>query len=125
MEMKSDRPQAASKLLLVDDNHTYAQVVSRALTRRGFEVAVAHDATSALNLVDGNTIYAIVDVRPGDPTGLDLLTRFKRTNPSMRILVLSSYASVDTVTLAIQLGASCCLTKLDELDTIVAALLNE
>lgn len=125
MEMTCDRPRVASRLLLVDDNPAYAQVVARALARRGFEVVVAHDAASALKLVEGNTRYAIVDVRPGDSTGLDLLAPFKKTNSSMRILVLSSYASVETVTQAIRRGASCCLTKLDELDNIVAALLDE
>jgi len=125
MEMTSDRPRVDSKLLLVDDNHTYAEVVSRALARRGFEVVVAHDAASALNLVDGNIRYAIVDVDLGDSTGLHLLAPFKRTNPSMRILVVSSYASVETVTQAIRLGASSYLTKLDELDKIVAALLDD
>jgi ActR/RegA family two-component response regulator len=35
------KTKVVRKLLLVDDDHTFAQVAARALARRGFEVAVA------------------------------------------------------------------------------------
>jgi two-component system response regulator RegA len=122
---QKDPPYGVRRLLLVDDDHSFAQVVTRALVRRDFEVLVAHDAVSALRLADGSIDYAIVDLGLGDATGLDLLEPLKKANPSVRILLTSGYVSPRIVEDAIRLGATACVEKHVGIDTYVAILLSD
>jgi len=64
----------------------------------------------------------VVDLKLGNESGLDLLSPLKARNPAMRILVLSGFATIETVMEAIRRGATCFLAKPVNVDTIVAAL---
>ncbi len=109
-------------LLLVDDDELYCNVMSRALSRRGFEVSVAHDVESALRLAEQEPPeLAVVDLRmPGD-SGLTLVRRLKELDPATRIVVLTGYASISTAVEAIKLGATHYLAKPVDADEVVAA----
>ncbi|MFH2035279.1 MAG: response regulator, partial [Candidatus Zixiibacteriota bacterium] len=55
------------KLLLVDDEEEFASSSSQALGRRGFEVSLALNGVTALEMVDKQTYDAIVlDVKMPD-----------------------------------------------------------
>lgn len=113
------------KLLFIDDDRHFSSVAARALGRRGFKVRIAPDAASALRLVDSETGFAVVDLQLGAVSGLTLLPRLKATNPAMRILMLTGYASIETAVEAIKLGADDYLLKPVDIDTLVAALRND
>jgi len=115
---------ATPALLLVDDDPTFCEVMRRALTRRGFRVALAHDAEQALRAVaDGEPpAYAVIDLKmPGD-SGLTLIPRLRARSAEVRIVMLTGYASIATAVEAIKLGATHYLTKPADADEIVAAL---
>jgi two-component system, response regulator RegA len=114
----NDRPD----LLLVDDDATFCRVLSQALSKRGFDVRVAH------NVADGQTAaeqsppeYAVVDLKMPGPSGLELVQKLKSLDEHTRIVVLTGYASVATAIEAIKLGAVHYLTKPADADEIVAA----
>ena len=55
----------SGRLLLVDDDHTFCTVFSRALVRQGFSVAVAHDIDKALEAAAHmQPTHAVVDLHP-------------------------------------------------------------
>jgi len=110
------------KLLLVDDDVTFTAVLSKALTKRAYEISVVHDVAEALEQLENFTPeYAVLDLRmPGD-SGLKLITRLLERKPEMRIVVLTGYASIATAIEAIKLGATHYLTKPADADQIVAA----
>jgi two-component system, response regulator RegA len=94
------------EILLVDDNHDFTLLMSRALTKRGFEVLVAHDADSAKSLMSDVIEYAIVDLSLGKDSGLDLIAHIKTINPIAQVLLYTGYASIATAVAAIKLGAT-------------------
>ena len=111
------------RLLLVDDDHVYCQVLSQALTKRGFEVAVAYDLEGGFECAEQfGPDYAVVDLRIGRDSGLTLTKRLVALDETMRIVVLTGYASIATAVEAIKLGALHYLTKPADADEIVAAL---
>lgn len=128
MEKPTVQPQrdAAAELLpsllLVDDDETFCNVMARALHRRGFEVAVAHDAESAVSMAEAEPPeYAVVDLRmPGD-SGLVLVRRLHAMDPATRIVVLTGYASISTAVEAVKLGATHYLAKPVDADEVIAA----
>ena len=110
-------------LLLVDDDRIFCEVLARALKKRGYEVALAHDVESALHLATRNPPeYAIVDLKMPGASGLILVAKLKALDDQTRIVVLTGYASIATAIEAIKLGAVHYLTKPADADEILAAL---
>ena len=121
--MKQHATDAGDRLLLVDDDRTFCQVLSRALERRGYTVLLAHDPAHGLELAEREEPdYAVIDLRIGTESGLMLIKKLGQLGPKMRIVVLTGYASIATAVEAIKLGAIHYLTKPTETDEIVAAL---
>ena len=115
-----------AKLLLVEDDEVFAQVMQRALSQRNFDTAHAHDRDSALQRVgDTRFDFAILDLNLGTDTSLGLIPRLRESNPEMRILILTGYASITTAVDAIKLGANNYLAKPADIEEILAALLEE
>ena len=109
-------------LLLADDDPTFCQVLSKALARRGFQVAVAHDVPAAIVLCEGRPPeYAVVDLRMPGESGLVLVDRLRELAPRARVVVLTGYSSIATAVEAIKLGACHYLTKPANADQIVEA----
>jgi len=61
-------------LLLVDDDEIYCEVLGSALTKRNYAVSIAHNLSTALQLArDTEPEYAVVDLRIGTESGLELV----------------------------------------------------
>ncbi len=118
----SDHP----RLLLVDDDEVFCQVLERALAKRGFEVSVALNLSDGLRLAEKLTPeYAVIDLRIGHDSGLALVKALKELDANTRIVILTGYASIATAVEAIKLGATHYLTKPADADEVVAALHKE
>jgi two-component system response regulator RegA len=113
------------RVLLIDDDEVFTRVLARALTSRGFTVAVAHDAAQARALVRAEAIpFAVLDLKLGADNGLALIPELKALRPGLRILLLTGYASIATAVEAIKRGADDYLAKPVDADAIVHALLE-
>ena len=112
-----------STLLLVDDDDTFREVLSRALERRGYAVTTAASVDGALlKAVAQPPEFAVVDLKmPGD-SGLVLIEKLIELDPNTRIVMLTGYASIATAIEAIKLGAIHYLAKPCDADDVVAAL---
>ena len=115
----ADKPS----LLLVDDDEVYCQVLGDALSNLGYAVSVAHNLEKALQLAgESDPEYAVVDLRIGSESGLELVKQLAALDENTRIVMLTGYASVATAVESIKLGAVHYLTKPATADEIVAAL---
>lgn len=113
----------AASLLIVDDDQTFCDVLARALTRRGFIVRQAYNSQDALQCTNEfMPEYAVIDLRIGEESGLNVVRELKEKFDDIRMVVLTGYASIATAVEAIKLGAIYYLTKPAEADDIVAAL---
>jgi two-component system response regulator RegA len=112
--------------LLVDDDALYLRALQRALHKRGIASATARTADEALRLATDETLdFALVDLRLGSQSGLDLIEPLRRACPRMRIVLLSGYASIATAVEAIKRGADDCLPKPTTAEMIVRALSDQ
>lgn len=119
--MSDDLAPGKHKLLLVDDDRAFSATLAGGLHRRGLQVLVAHDAGTALRLLDGSTAYAVLDLAVSRGAGLTLLAQLKRRNPGLRAVVLTACASIAGAVAAIRLGAYNYLTKPASAATVIAA----
>ncbi len=113
-------------LLLVDDDEIYCEVLGDALMKRNFAVSTAHDLATALQLArDIEPEYAVIDLRIGTESGLELVKQLAALDENTHIIMLTGYASVATAVESIKLGAVHYLTKPATADEVVAALGRE
>ena len=113
-------------ILLVDDDETFCRVLNKAIKRRGYCVTTATNIAEAMTIAkDQQPVYAIVDLRIGDESGLNLVESLIKTNPKIHIVMLTGYASIATAVQAIKLGAKQYLTKPADADEIIASFNNE
>ncbi|MCG6900745.1 MAG: response regulator transcription factor [Gammaproteobacteria bacterium] len=120
---KTETSSESPALLLVDDDEIYCEVLSDALTKRNYAVSIAHNLSDALQLAECmEPEYAVVDLRIGSESGLELVKQLAELDENTRIVILTGYASVATAVESIKLGAIHYLTKPATADEIVAAL---
>lgn len=111
------------RFLLVDDDETFARILARSLSRRGFQVTVAHSAEKAEKLILKQVFdFATLDLKMEGASGLTLIPLLRERFPTIRILMLTGYASIATAVDAIKLGANQYLPKPADTDQILAAL---
>ncbi|MDQ5939946.1 MAG: two-component system, response regulator RegA [Pseudomonadota bacterium] len=111
------------RLLLVDDDETFCSVLKNALEKRHYDVLVAYDVGTGIILAEQNLPeYAVIDLRIGYESGLELVKKLISLDDNTRIVMLTGFASIATAVEAIKLGATHYLTKPANADEIVAAL---
>jgi len=108
-------------MLLIDDDEVFVGVLARALTRRGFEVTLAHSAQAALQAVDAGIERIVLDLNLGGDSGLKLLPLLRQKSPKSAVVVLTGYASIATAVEATKLGAVQYLAKPASVDEILQA----
>ncbi|QWF71345.1 response regulator transcription factor [Methylomonas paludis] len=116
-------PTEKPQLLLVDDDVTYCSVLKAALEKRNFQVSVANDVNTAIQLAEQTEPeYAVIDLRIGFESGLEMVKNLISLDSNTQIVMLTGFASIATAVEAIKLGAKHYLTKPANADEIVNAL---
>ncbi len=119
--MSAETP-APRSLLIVEDDDVLRARLARAFRERGFEVREAHDAQSAeLRAREEPPEYAVVDLRLGAQSGLDVLRLLIALDPATNVVVLTGYGSIATALEAVRLGATHYLTKPADVNEILMA----
>ena len=111
-------------LLIVEDDKSFLQRLSRAMESRGFTVTSAESVAEGLNRLEtASPAFAVVDMRLADGNGLDVISALKRRRPDARGIILTGYGNIATAVNAVKMGAVDYLAKPVDADDVVAALL--
>jgi two-component system response regulator RegA len=111
-------------LLIVEDDKLFLQRLARAMESRGFAVRTAETVQEGLHQVEAAPpAFAVVDMRLGDGTGLDVIQALKQRRPDARGIVLTGYGNIATAVTAVKLGAFDYLSKPADADEVASALL--
>ncbi len=114
-EAGEDRTPVADanrRILVVDDDKDFADTMVQLLRMHGFEVETAHSIAAARQLLAAFAPrVALIDIRMGDGSGLDLATEIKAAHSNISCVMMTAYASVDTAITALQEGAHDYLRK--------------
>ena len=98
--------------LVVDDDQTFCDILTRSLNRQGFNTIGVNNSQQAITEASKQRInFAIVDLKIGNESGLHLIPELLQTNSNMAIIVLTGYSSIATAVEAVKLGAMNYLCK--------------
>jgi NtrC-family two-component system response regulator AlgB len=105
-------PAPAFDILVVDDEPNIRRTLSLQLEGRGHRVRTAGSVEEAQREAAGRRFdVALIDLRLGTGSGLDLLTWLRAEDPALKTVVITAYASIETAVEAMKRGASDYLSK--------------
>jgi len=107
------------KVLLVDDEQDFLEVLSERMRARGMNVSTASTAADAIEMAERESYDAIVlDLQMPGMDGLEALKALKDKNPDLQIILLTGHATVEKGIQAMKLGAMDLLEKPADLETL-------
>jgi diguanylate cyclase (GGDEF)-like protein len=93
------------RVLIVDDEKTVGDLLVRALEGR-YEVMTCLNGSQACSLIEQIDFDVVVcDLRLPDISGIDVLSFAKTKDPYTEVLLITGYASLESASVAINLGA--------------------
>lgn len=99
-------------ILIVEDDVTFSLMLNTWLGKKGFEVHTTNSISEAKRRIDKNAYDLVLsDLRLPDSDGIDLLKWLKDTSPDLPLIMMTSYADIQTAVQAIKLGASDYIAK--------------
>ena len=103
---------SAARILVIDDDTVFADVLARSLQRRG-QIARPHDSIAGALAIGGEfaPTHIVLDLKLGADDGLLALPELLARWPAARVLLLTGYASIATAVAAIKRGAHDYLAK--------------
>ena len=111
------------RILVADDEESIRWVLSKSLTKQGFEVDLASNGKDAL-LMSRRQSYdlAVLDIKMPGISGLELLSKFREECPLALVVIMTAESSMNNAVEAMKRGAYDYLTKpfdLEALDAII------
>jgi CheY-like chemotaxis protein len=118
-----DRP----KILLIDDESEFREMMGKLLIRRGFDIVTVPDGTQGIKAAEQLGFeVAVVDVKMPGLDGIATLAQLKRIRPDLEVIILTGHLLKSTEQEGLRLGAFAYLTKPctvgDLVQTITSAL---
>ncbi|BBD09067.1 response regulator [Desulfovibrio ferrophilus] len=113
------------RLLLVDDEAGFVDVLYKRLTRRGLEVVTALSGESAIQALRKQDFdVCVLDLKMEDMDGIEVLKIFKKMAPELPIIFLTGHGSEQAAIEGMRFGAKDYLMKPCDLETLLARVLD-
>jgi DNA-binding NtrC family response regulator len=112
---------AIVKILFVDDEVPFVNVMTKRLTQRNMDIIAAYCGEEALNKLkeDNSVEVVILDVKMPGMDGIETLKEIKKHYPLVEVIMLTGNATVESAIEGLKLGAFDYLMKPSDFDLLV------
>ena len=111
------------KVLLVDDEEDFAEILSLRLKELGEKVEVAHSGQEGLDTLAKTSIdVVILDIKMPGMDGIETLREIKKQYPIIEVILLTGHGSTETAVEGMKLGAFDYLMKPADFSDLAAKL---
>jgi DNA-binding response OmpR family regulator len=123
-----ERPQAPSRpirLLLVDDEQSFVEVLTKRLRKRSFEVTSVLSGKEAIRIMRSQSFdISVLDLKMEDLDGIEVLKIFKILDPQMPVIILTGHGSEQAAREGLALGALDYLMKPCDLEELMRKIFD-
>jgi two-component system, OmpR family, response regulator len=113
----------SAKVLLVDDEKEFLDVLGERMKLRGMEVKTTSSALKALDVLEKESFDVIIlDLMMPEMDGLEALKRIKKNRPELQVILLTGHGSIEKGVEAMRLGAMDFVEKPADLETLSAKI---
>ncbi len=100
------------RILVIDDDTDICLLLRRFLTKNNYEVAIAHDGSTGLALLqEFRPDLIMTDFRLGDTDGGTILLKIKEKFPFVPVLIITGYSDIKIAVNVMKMGAYDYITK--------------
>ena len=111
------------KLLLVDDEKGFVDVIAKRMSKRNIDVTKAYSGTEALKALRKTDFdIAVLDLKMEDMDGIEILKVFKKIVPDLPVIMLTGHGSEAAARDGIKFGAFDYLTKPCDFEELIAKI---
>src|SRR6185436_5819476 len=97
---------AKHKLLIIDDDVDICLMLSRFLTKKGYEVKTCHNGRSVMEIFKQDKFDLVFcDFRLGNMDGRDVLMMVREVSPETQVIIITGYSDVKVAIDVIKNGA--------------------
>ncbi|MCA9550664.1 MAG: response regulator [Myxococcales bacterium] len=115
-----------ARLLIVDDEFSMRDSLAAWFQEDGHDVVAAESAEQALRTLDDHRFdVALLDIKMPGIDGVELLERVRVIDPSIRVIMITAYATVETAVRCLKHGAFDYITKPFKIDLLLDTLTRE
>jgi DNA-binding NtrC family response regulator len=108
-----------TKVLLVDDEKEFLDLMGERMTERGMAVEKAASAADAIKLTEEQSFDAIVlDLMMPEMDGIQVLKTLKAKHPELQVILLTGYGSIEKGVEAMRQGAIDFMEKPADLEVL-------
>jgi DNA-binding NtrC family response regulator len=119
MVEKNPAQKEKIRVLLVDDEIGFADILAKRLGRRGMTVIPVYTGAAAVKCIRKTDFdVAVLDLKMEDMDGIEVLKIFKKAYPEMAVIMLTGHGSEQAARDGIKEGAFDYLTKPCELEKL-------
>lgn len=113
----------AERILVVDDEEIYRELLQKTLDRAGYQVTTAVDGQEALALLRQETFHVVLTdlIMPG-MTGVEVIRELKTLAPSTMGIIQTAHSSIETAVEAMRAGAYHYVTKPVQRDELLVVI---
>ncbi len=112
-----------AKVLLVDDEKDFVEVLAERLEHRGFEVRQAFNGEEAINLLNQQDVdVVILDVLMPGKDGVQTLSEIKQLKPLTEVIMLTGHGTIETAIQGMKFGAYDYLMKPTDTEDLVTKI---
>ncbi len=110
----------AYKILIVDDEIEYQNVLKLILSDLGYGAASCSNGLEALNYIDKNIVdLVLTDLKMPVMDGVGLIKRIKEKHPHIDIIVMTAFGSIESAVDSMKYGAMDYFTKSSDMNELV------
>jgi two-component system response regulator HydG len=100
------------KILIIDDEVNVALLLSKFLTRNGFDVSTASSGTTGMEALKNDEFNLVLcDFRLEDTDGREMLRNIKSQYPKTGVIIITGYSDIKMAVELIKMGAYDYITK--------------
>jgi two-component system response regulator AtoC len=111
------------RILIVDDEESFRNVLTVILRKEGYEVEGAANGVEGLNKISVSSFdHVLCDIRMPQMDGLEFLAESQKTGAETTVIMMSAFGTVDTAIEAMKLGAYDYISKPFKPDEIILTL---
>lgn len=113
------------RVLLVDDEVVFTNILAKRMRKRGFEVMEANSGSQAIRILRKTDFdVAVIDLKMEDMNGIEVLRFFKKMVPELPVIMLTGHGSEEAAREGMRWGAFDYLMKPCVLEDLIDKIME-
>ena len=110
-------------ILIVDDEINVTKLLEKFLKKEGYATLAAASGEEALNIIDSHQVdIVITDIKMPEMSGIELLSKINYIDPTIKVILVTAFAAIETAVEALKMGALDYITKPFDLDDVLLSV---